>query len=81
MVASLGGGVRPLRQVEAAVRVELVAHRAEAGVDLLDQWRPDPGRIAQMHDRMRELMAAEGLPYEPEQAVQANTRHGFTVGR
>lgn len=31
-------------------------------------------RVAQMHDRMRELMAAEGLPYEPERAVQANTR-------
>lgn len=33
-----------------------------------------PDRVGQMHDRMREMMAAEGLPYEPERAVRANTR-------
>jgi predicted DsbA family dithiol-disulfide isomerase len=33
-----------------------------------------PDRVARMHDRMRELMAEEGLPYEPERAVQVNTR-------
>jgi predicted DsbA family dithiol-disulfide isomerase len=38
-----------------------------------------PGRIAQMHDRMRELLAAEGLPYEPERAVRANRRAAHRI--
>lgn len=38
-----------------------------------------PGRVAEMHDRMRGLMAAEGLPYAPEKAIQANTRDAHRV--
>ena len=33
-----------------------------------------PDRVAEMHGRMGELMAAEGLPYKLERAVQVNTR-------
>lgn len=36
-------------------------------------------RIAEMHDHMRELMVAEGLPYRPEQAIQANTHDAHRV--
>lgn len=32
-----------------------------------------PERVAEMHDRMRGLMDAEGLAYAPDRAVQANT--------
>lgn len=32
-----------------------------------------PERVAEMHEHMRGLMAAEGLPYEPEKARAANT--------
>ncbi|HZB31472.1 MAG TPA: DsbA family oxidoreductase [Streptosporangiaceae bacterium] len=33
-----------------------------------------PARVAAMHERMRELTMAAGLPYEPERALRANTR-------
>ncbi len=32
-----------------------------------------PERVAQMHERMRGLMDAEGLAYAPEKAIHANT--------
>jgi predicted DsbA family dithiol-disulfide isomerase len=38
-----------------------------------------PAKVAEMHDRMRGLMAAEGLPYEPEKAISANTRDAHRV--
>lgn len=38
-----------------------------------------PEQVAEMHERMRGLMAAEGLPYEPEKAVQVNTRDAHRV--
>ena len=38
-----------------------------------------PVRVAELHGRMRELMAAEGLPYAPERAVHANTRAAHQV--
>jgi predicted DsbA family dithiol-disulfide isomerase len=38
-----------------------------------------PERVAEMHERMRGLMAAEGLPYAPEKALQANTRDAHRV--
>ncbi|HEU5159798.1 MAG TPA: DsbA family oxidoreductase [Streptosporangiaceae bacterium] len=31
-------------------------------------------RVTEMHERMRELTSAEGLRYEPERALRANTR-------
>ncbi|MCO5985560.1 DsbA family oxidoreductase [Actinoallomurus spadix] len=36
-------------------------------------------RVAEAHARMRELMAAEGLPYAPEKALSANTRDAHRV--
>ena len=33
-----------------------------------------PARVAAMHERMRELTTAAGLPYKPERALRANTR-------
>jgi predicted DsbA family dithiol-disulfide isomerase len=36
-------------------------------------------RVAEMHERMRGLMAAEGLPYAPEKAISANTRDAHRV--
>ena len=33
-----------------------------------------PARVGAMHERMRELTMAAGLPYEPERALRANTR-------
>jgi predicted DsbA family dithiol-disulfide isomerase len=36
-------------------------------------------RVEQMHAQMRELMAAEGLPYEPDIAISANTRDAHRV--
>lgn len=38
-----------------------------------------PDRVTAMHVRMRELMAAEELAYEPEPAVHANTRDAHRV--
>jgi predicted DsbA family dithiol-disulfide isomerase len=38
-----------------------------------------PDRIAEMHGQMRDLMAAESLPYEPERAVHANTRAAHRI--
>jgi predicted DsbA family dithiol-disulfide isomerase len=32
-----------------------------------------PARVAAMHERMRELTTAAGLPYKPERALRANT--------
>jgi predicted DsbA family dithiol-disulfide isomerase len=37
------------------------------------------GRVAEAHARMRELMAAEGLPYAPEKALSTNTRDAHRV--
>lgn len=36
-------------------------------------------KVAEMHERMRGLMAAENLPYEPEKAINANTRNAHRV--
>jgi len=36
-------------------------------------------KVAEMHERMRGLMAAENLPYEPERAISANTRDAHRV--
>lgn len=36
-------------------------------------------RVAEMHDRMRALTSAEGLPYEPERAQRGNTRDAHRV--
>lgn len=36
-------------------------------------------KVAGMHAQMRELMAVEGLPYEPEQAISVNTRDAHRV--
>ncbi|WP_345358355.1 DsbA family oxidoreductase [Actinoallomurus liliacearum] len=36
-------------------------------------------RVAEAHARMRELMAAEDLPYAPEKALSANTRDAHRV--
>ncbi len=36
-------------------------------------------KVAEMHARMRELMAAENLPYEPEKAIAVNTRDAHRV--
>jgi predicted DsbA family dithiol-disulfide isomerase len=36
-------------------------------------------KVAEMHERMRGLMAAEGLPYAPEKAINANTRDAHRV--
>lgn len=33
-----------------------------------------PAKVTAMHERMRELTTAAGLPYEPERALRANTR-------
>jgi predicted DsbA family dithiol-disulfide isomerase len=38
-----------------------------------------PAKVAEMHERMRGLLAAEGLPYEPELAISANTRDAHRV--
>jgi predicted DsbA family dithiol-disulfide isomerase len=38
-----------------------------------------PAKVAEMHERMRGLMAEENLPYEPEQAINANTRDAHRV--
>jgi predicted DsbA family dithiol-disulfide isomerase len=36
-------------------------------------------RVAEAHARMRELMAAEGLPYAPDKALATNTRDAHRV--
>jgi predicted DsbA family dithiol-disulfide isomerase len=38
-----------------------------------------PAKVAQMHEQMRGLLAAENLPYEPEKAISANTRDAHRV--
>jgi predicted DsbA family dithiol-disulfide isomerase len=38
-----------------------------------------PDKVAEMHERMRGLMAAENLPYEPEKAISVNTRDAHRV--
>jgi predicted DsbA family dithiol-disulfide isomerase len=38
-----------------------------------------PAKVAEMHERMRGLMEAENLPYEPERAIIANTRDAHRV--
>jgi predicted DsbA family dithiol-disulfide isomerase len=38
-----------------------------------------PAKVAEMHERMRGLMAVENLPYEPEKAINANTRDAHRV--
>jgi predicted DsbA family dithiol-disulfide isomerase len=38
-----------------------------------------PAKVAEMHERMRGLLAAEGLPYAPEKAISANTRDAHRV--
>jgi predicted DsbA family dithiol-disulfide isomerase len=38
-----------------------------------------PDKVAAMHEQMRGLMAAENLPYEPEKAINANTRDAHRV--
>ncbi len=38
-----------------------------------------PDRVAEMRDRMRDLMAAENLPYAPERSIHANTRDAHRV--
>jgi predicted DsbA family dithiol-disulfide isomerase len=38
-----------------------------------------PAKVAEMHERMRGLMSAENLPYEPEKAISANTRDAHRV--
>jgi predicted DsbA family dithiol-disulfide isomerase len=38
-----------------------------------------PDKVAEMHERMRGLMAAESLPYEPEKAISVNTRDAHRV--
>ncbi|MCW2945975.1 MAG: oxidoreductase [Actinoallomurus sp.] len=48
-------------------------------VDSMAEKFGGPERVAEMHERMRGLMAAEGLPYEPEKAIQVNTRDAHRV--
>jgi predicted DsbA family dithiol-disulfide isomerase len=36
-------------------------------------------KVTQMHERMRGLMEAENLPYEPEKSIVANTRDAHRV--
>jgi predicted DsbA family dithiol-disulfide isomerase len=36
-------------------------------------------KVAEMHEKMRGLMAAENLPYEPDIAISANTRDAHRV--
>jgi predicted DsbA family dithiol-disulfide isomerase len=36
-------------------------------------------KVAEMHEQMRGLMAAENLPYEPDKAISANTRDAHRV--
>jgi predicted DsbA family dithiol-disulfide isomerase len=36
-------------------------------------------KVVQMHERMRGLMEAENLPYQPEKAISANTRDAHRV--
>jgi predicted DsbA family dithiol-disulfide isomerase len=36
-------------------------------------------KVAEMHEQMRGLMAAENLPYEPDRAISANTRDAHRV--
>jgi predicted DsbA family dithiol-disulfide isomerase len=36
-------------------------------------------KVAEMHERMRGLLTAENLPYEPEKAISANTRDAHRV--
>jgi predicted DsbA family dithiol-disulfide isomerase len=38
-----------------------------------------PAKVAEMHERMRGLLAEEGLPYAPEKAISANTRDAHRV--
>ncbi|MFL6054240.1 MAG: DsbA family protein [Actinoallomurus sp.] len=38
-----------------------------------------PDRVAEAHARMRELMAAEGLPYAPDKALATNTHDAHRV--
>jgi predicted DsbA family dithiol-disulfide isomerase len=38
-----------------------------------------PAKVAEMHERMRGLLAGDGLPYEPERAISANTRDAHRV--
>jgi predicted DsbA family dithiol-disulfide isomerase len=38
-----------------------------------------PAKVAEMHEQMRGLLAAEDLPYEPEKAIVANTRDAHRV--
>jgi predicted DsbA family dithiol-disulfide isomerase len=38
-----------------------------------------PAKVAAMHEQMRGLLAAENLPYEPEKAINANTRDAHRV--
>lgn len=38
-----------------------------------------PDKVAEMHERMRGLMTAEGLPYEPDRAISTNTRDAHRV--
>lgn len=38
-----------------------------------------PAKVAEMHERMGGLLAAENLPYAPEKAISANTRDAHRV--
>ncbi|MFB9839249.1 DsbA family oxidoreductase [Actinoallomurus acaciae] len=38
-----------------------------------------PAKVAEMHERMAGLLAAENLPYAPEKAISANTRDAHRV--
>jgi predicted DsbA family dithiol-disulfide isomerase len=38
-----------------------------------------PAKVAEMHERMRGLLTAEALPYEPEKSISANTRDAHRV--
>lgn len=46
----------------------------ESATDRLAAKFGGSARVAAMHDRMRGLTSAAGLPYEPERALRANTR-------
>jgi predicted DsbA family dithiol-disulfide isomerase len=52
---------------------------AEPAMERLAMKFGGPERVAEMHDRMRGLTSAEGLPYEPERAQRANTRDAHRV--
>ncbi|MCO6005811.1 DsbA family oxidoreductase [Actinoallomurus purpureus] len=75
-VRSFGG------QVDVAWRPYQLDPDASAGglmSESLAEKFGGPDRVAEAHARMRELMAAEGLPYAPEKALRANTRDAHRV--